>query len=104
PIYLKLNEINTLLVGAGLIGLEKLNALIANSPEAKITIVAEQVSAECKDFIQGKTNIKLLVKSFSEIDLENQQLIIMATNNPELNNFVRSLATQRGILLNVADK
>jgi|SRR5690606_7132235 len=104
PIYLKLNEINTLLVGAGNIGLEKLNALITNSPEAKITIVAEQISEECNKFIEGKRNIKLLIKSFAEIDLENKQLIIMATNNPELNNFVRKLATQRRILLNVADK
>ena len=104
PIYLKLNEINTLLVGAGNIGLEKLNALISNSPEAKITIIAEKVSEKCKEFIAGKTNIALHTKSFTAQDLENKQLIIMATNNPELNNLVRSLATQKGILLNVADK
>ena len=43
PVFLKLDQLNTLLVGAGNVGLEKLQSLLNNSPHAKITIVAPVV-------------------------------------------------------------
>ena len=35
PVFLKLNQLKVLLVGGGNIGLEKLQAVLINSPEAK---------------------------------------------------------------------
>jgi siroheme synthase (precorrin-2 oxidase/ferrochelatase) len=42
PIFLKLDHLETLLVCGGNVGLEKLQSLLSNSPEAKITVVAPE--------------------------------------------------------------
>ena len=40
PVFLKLDQLQTLLVGGGNVGLEKLQSLLSNSPSANITVVA----------------------------------------------------------------
>lgn len=104
PIYVKLDQIRTLLVGAGPVGLEKLQAIVKNSPQANVTIIAEEVISEVANFIKDKPNIVLFNRSFQVDDLENIDLVILATNNPKLNEGVRFLTKERNILLNVADK
>jgi siroheme synthase (precorrin-2 oxidase/ferrochelatase) len=46
PIFLKLENLETLVVGGGNVGLEKLEALLRNSPEAPITLVADFIKHE----------------------------------------------------------
>lgn len=104
PIYIKLDQIQTLVVGAGPVGLEKLEALISNSPKANIHVVAEEVIPEFKKSVSDKANIRLSQRSFDPQDIEGIDLIILATNNPDFNNEVRKLASENHILLNVADK
>ncbi|NGF56174.1 bifunctional precorrin-2 dehydrogenase/sirohydrochlorin ferrochelatase [Parapedobacter sp. SGR-10] len=104
PIYVKMDQIQTLLVGAGPVGLEKLQAVFRNSPQAKVHIVAERVEAEVREFIAGKKTVTLSQRRFEENDLENVDLVILATNNTVLNDSIRRLTTARHILLNVADK
>ncbi|TJZ63468.1 bifunctional precorrin-2 dehydrogenase/sirohydrochlorin ferrochelatase [Sphingobacterium olei] len=104
PIYVKLDQIQTLVVGAGPVGLEKLEALIGNSPKANIHVVAKEIIPEFERFIADKTNVRLSQRAFELRDMERVDLIILATNNPEFNNQVRELASQNHILLNVADK
>lgn len=104
PIFVKMHQIQTLLVGAGPVGLEKLQAIFRSSPEAKVKIVAENVIPEVLEFISDKETIQIEQRSFFESDLEGKDLIIVASNNPELNNHIRQLTTAKNILLNVADK
>src|SRR5690606_3999473 len=79
-------------------------SLFRNSPQAKVHIVAERVEAEVREFIADKKTVILSQRSFEEKDLENVDLIILATNNTALNDSIRRLTTARHILLNVADK
>jgi len=104
PIYVKLHQVQTLLVGAGNVGLEKLEAILANSPEAKVHIVAAEVNPEVYTLVKGKTNIDVSERLFDESDINNIDLIMLATNNTTLNAHIRQLASKRHILLNVADK
>jgi len=104
PIYVKLDQIETLLLGAGPVGLEKIQAIISNSPNAKVKVVAESVTEEFYKFIADKPLIELFKRSFTAVDLFGKQLVILATNNPKLNNYVRELCNDQHILLNVADK
>ena len=104
PIYVKLDQVETLLVGAGPVGLEKIQALLANSPAAHVQVIAETVSPEFYAYIQNRTNVRVAIRSFQADDLIGKSLVILATNNPELNLFVRALCIERHILLNVADK
>jgi len=103
PVFLKLEELELLLVGAGNVGLEKLNSLLSNSPEAKVTVVAPFVKDEVKELLQNHSSCVLLQRPFEEADLENKNLIILATDDKELHKRIKKLAEQRRIIVNVAD-
>jgi len=104
PIYLKLQQLQTLLVGAGPVGLEKLQALLSNSPHAQVMVVAKEISPAFREFANGKPNVEIHERAFQDNDVENKHIIMLASNNPTFNEQVRALATSRHILLNVADK
>lgn len=103
PIFLKLEQLETLLVGAGNVGLEKLNSLLSNSPEAKITIVAPVVKTETRKLADRHASCKIIEREFEEPDLNNKDLVILATDNRSLHEKIKELATEKGILVNTAD-
>src|SRR5258705_10019731 len=72
PVFLKLEELELLLVGAGNVGLEKLNSLLSNSPEARITVVAPLVKDEVRQRLQDHPFCVLLQRPFKEADLEGK--------------------------------
>ena len=104
PIYVKLHEVQVLLVGAGNVGLEKLQAILANSPQANVHIVAQDIHPEITNIAHHSPHITLSERSFDDTDVDHVDLIMLATNNATLNAHVRQLASSRHILLNVADK
>jgi siroheme synthase-like protein len=104
PVFIKLNQLHTLLVGGGPVGLEKLNALITNSPNAKIKIVALEILPEIIEIGNGNPNIIIYQRAFSPEDLDHVQLVMAATNNAPLNEQIRALATAKNLLVNFADK
>ena len=77
PVFLKLDQLNTLLVGAGNVGMEKLNSLLSNSPEARITIIAPFIKDEVRGLLQNHSSCTLIQRSFEESDLENKNLVIL---------------------------
>lgn len=103
PIFLKLDQLETLVVGAGNVGLEKLQSLLSNSPEARITIVAPEIKDEVKQLVSEHPSCTLAQRAFEETDLHNKDLIILATKNRELHEYISNLAKDRGIIVNVAD-
>ncbi len=104
PVFLKLNELHTLLVGAGNVGFEKLGAILNNSTEARVTIIAERVSDEVYTLAEYFPKVSIFKKSFTEDDLKDVNIVVVATGNDELNNYIRQLAKQHNLLINVADK
>lgn len=52
PIFLKLEELHTLVVGGGNVGLEKLEAILRNSPNAKVSLVAPEIRQEIIELTQ----------------------------------------------------
>jgi siroheme synthase-like protein len=104
PVFLKLNELHTVLIGAGNVGLEKLNAILHNSPDARVTVIALSILQEVHLLAAEYKGVKIIQKSFTDSDLNNADLVIAATNDSELNNFVRQSAHERKLLINVADK
>lgn len=103
PVFLKLENLHTLLVGGGNVGLEKLTALLKNSPEAKVTIVADYICEEIAGMTLNNPNIKILLRKFFTSDLENADLLILATDDRELHVRIKAEARKRRILTNVAD-
>jgi precorrin-2 dehydrogenase / sirohydrochlorin ferrochelatase len=103
PIFLKLESLQTLIVGGGNVGLEKLTALLKSSPEAKITVISEHICADILVIASGNPNIKLVTRKFFTSDLEGNDLLILATDDRLLHERIKAEARKRRILTNVAD-
>jgi siroheme synthase-like protein len=104
PIFLKLEELNTLVIGAGAIGAEKLSALLLHSPKAKIRLVAKEISEEVNKIIARNKRIEVINSAFEERHLDGIQIVITALNDITLSKEIKVLANQKGILYNAADK
>lgn len=104
PIFVKMHEIHTLVVGAGPVGLEKLQAILKSSPRARIDVVAREVDEETAEWLIQHETVRLFRKEFEESDLNHKDLVILATNNAGLNERIRTFAKERHLLLNAADK
>ncbi len=104
PVFLKLEHLRLLIVGGGVIGLEKLNAVITNSPATRIKIVAKSISEPVKLLARKYDNIQWIKKEYQSEDLNTIDLVIVATNDPELSKVVQKDAKEKRILINVADK
>jgi siroheme synthase-like protein len=103
PVFLKLEHMKLLLIGAGNIGLEKLQSLLANSPATCITIVSIVVSDRVREYVSGFENVVIHEKGFEESDLDGKDIVIAATGDREVNEVIRVLCKERKILINVAD-
>src|SRR6186713_64464 len=103
PVFLKLDQLELLLVGGGNVGLEKLHSLLANSPEARVSIVAPAVKDEIKKLVFRHPSCNIIQRKFEKEDLKNKDLIILATDDRQLHEEIKALATEKGILVNVAD-
>ncbi|PJJ79118.1 precorrin-2 dehydrogenase/sirohydrochlorin ferrochelatase family protein [Mucilaginibacter auburnensis] len=104
PVFIKLNELHTVLIGAGPVGLEKLIAILNNSAKATITIIAIDVLPEIYSLAESFKGISIHQKAFEASDLDIADIVVAATNNNVLNEEIRAAAKQRKLLVNVADK
>ncbi len=103
PIFLKLDQLETLLVGGGNVALEKLQSLLSNSPNAAITVVAPRILDEVENLLSSYPRCKILKRAFHDSDLDNKRIVVCATDDTELHRQIKLLTGQRGILINVAD-
>ncbi|MGZ3764205.1 MAG: TSUP family transporter [Mucilaginibacter sp.] len=104
PIFLKLNELHTVLIGAGNVGLEKLTAILSNSPLARVTVIAKIFSSDVHTLASAYSGVTVMQKAFVDTDLDNADLVVAATNDNELNAYIRQSAHERKLLVNIADK
>ncbi|MFN0047565.1 MAG: bifunctional precorrin-2 dehydrogenase/sirohydrochlorin ferrochelatase [Cytophagales bacterium] len=103
PIFLKLHQLNTLIVGGGNVGLEKLEAVLSNSPEANVTIVSPVFKTEIEEMAHSFPKLKMITRNFEWDDLNNIDILICATDNKALHKTIFQIAKRRKILINVAD-
>lgn len=104
PVFIKLNSLRTLLIGGGNVGLEKLTAILNNSRNADVTLVAENINPEIEKLALDFSSLKIKQKSFEADDLNDADIVFAATNNNSLNELIRTEAHKKGLLINVADK
>lgn len=103
PVFLKLEELDTLIVGGGNVGLEKLQALLKSSPSARITLVAASIKDEIRALAAKTRTIRLVERNFRLRDLYSKDLVVLATDDPQLHRRIKNLARKRRLLVNVAD-
>ncbi|MCW3087290.1 MAG: family transporter [Sediminibacterium sp.] len=104
PVFLKLETLSVLLIGGGNVGLEKLNALLGNSPLTHIRVVALDIDDRIRELAADHPTIILQQKTYDSSDLDGADLVIAAVNDVGLSTIIKNDATRKGILVNVADK
>ncbi|MBI1838407.1 MAG: TSUP family transporter [Flavobacteriia bacterium] len=104
PVFLKLNEMSIVLVGGGKVALEKLTAILTNSPLCKVKVISINFIDELKQFAASYPFVELIESAFSASHLEKAQLVITAVNNVELSEQIKKEVNAKGILCNAADK
>lgn len=103
PVFFRLDKLEVLVVGGGMVGLEKTAAIFKNSTNAKVTIVAPEIKEEIVELSQQFPLLRLCYKPYDQSDLEGKDLVVAATCITELNEQVRQDCKHHKILVNVAD-
>jgi precorrin-2 dehydrogenase/sirohydrochlorin ferrochelatase len=103
PVFFRLEKMELLIVGGGYVGLEKVNAIYKNSPNANVTLVAPEIKQEIRNIAAIHPGLELLERPYEPGDLENKDLAIAATSLHTLNRQVWEDAKRRSVLVNVAD-
>lgn len=100
PLFIDTVNLNVLLVGAGDVASRKL-ALLTRT-EANIHVIAPQVNTEVRHYADAG-RILLSMREVVHADIQNYDLVYLATANDDLNAELATLATARGIWVNAVD-
>jgi siroheme synthase-like protein len=104
PVFLKLENFRVLIVGGGKVGLEKVSAVLVNSPKTNLTVISIDFSDEILDFLKPYSNVKVVKRAFENSDLDGVEFLIVAINDKHKSIEIKEEAKSRSILANVADK
>lgn len=103
PIFLKVHQINVLIVGGGNVGLEKLSFMLKSSPNANVEVIALLFNEELVRLAENHPSVTLTKKAYETTDLENRHMVIGCTDNRDVNVQISNDARERHIPVNVAD-
>lgn len=103
PVFIKLDKLKVLLIGAGNVGAEKLRSILSNDPETNVTVVADSISDEVGRLAVNHWNVRLVQRKFLVSDLIKADLIFLATDNHQLHKSIVNMAKDLNKLVNVAD-
>ncbi len=103
PIYVKLSEIQSLMVGGGNVAFEKLRTILLNSPNANIQVIAPDIKPELIVLAKKHPHCSLLYRKFESTDLDHKDLVFLTTDDPALHHEIKKLAESKHILVNTAD-
>ncbi|RPA69986.1 bifunctional precorrin-2 dehydrogenase/sirohydrochlorin ferrochelatase [Cyclobacteriaceae bacterium YHN15] len=103
PIFLKVHQLNVLLVGGGFVGTEKLSFLLKSSPEAHVTAVSKDFNPEFLELAYSAKNVTLIEDAYHEKYLGAKHIVIAATDDKVVNKQIHDEAKERFLLVNVAD-
>lgn len=104
PVFLKLNDLAVLIIGGGKVALEKLTAVLTNSPKTNITIVTESAIDELLKYIADFPNVEIIINTFNPSYLEGKHVVISAINSVEISKEIKEQVNAEGLLYNAADK
>ncbi|RXP55486.1 bifunctional precorrin-2 dehydrogenase/sirohydrochlorin ferrochelatase [Lutibacter sp. HS1-25] len=102
PVFLKVSQLNVLIVGGGNVGLEKLTFLLKSSPNAKVTIVSINFHPDLVALAK-KHDVMLVESSYNPSFLDCKHMVVATTDNIDVNVQVYHDCKSKSILVNVAD-
>jgi precorrin-2 dehydrogenase/sirohydrochlorin ferrochelatase len=103
PIFLKLHNLNVLIVGGGNVGLEKLSFLLKSSPNANVEVVAPKFLPELEALVEKHPSVELTQAKFKKKMLKKRNMVIACTDDLKVNKRVYDLSRKRYLICNIAD-
>jgi uroporphyrin-III C-methyltransferase/precorrin-2 dehydrogenase/sirohydrochlorin ferrochelatase len=100
PIFLTLKDRHCTVIGGGIVANRKIKTLLKSG--ANVTLVSPQLCDALQKRVSEKT-ITHISRNFETSDINDNILIIAATNDANVNLQIAQLAEKKGILVNVAD-
>ncbi|APY11458.1 siroheme synthase [Seonamhaeicola sp. S2-3] len=102
PIFLKVKQLNVLIVGGGFVAEEKLTFLLKSSPDACVTLVSPMFR-EGTVSLAKKGNVTLVKSKYKKHFLKGKHIVVVTTDKPKVNKKVYKHCRKKSILVNVAD-
>ena len=101
PVFLKLKQQKCLVVGGGEVAARKVQSLLAC--QADVYVISPQLHPPLSQLVAaGK--IRAFQRPYQKEDLAGAKLVIVATEQKEVNQQVASHCAEKGILCNVVDE
>lgn len=102
PVFLKVHNLETLIVGGGKVALEKLGFLLKSSPNAKVSVVAPSFDSQIIEKASA-WKLNLIHDTYDQKYLSGKHIVIATTDDPKVNVQVYKDCRTKHILVNVAD-
>ncbi len=102
PVFLKVKNLEILIVGGGFVAEEKLTFLLKSSPDAKVTIVSPMFREGTLELAK-KGDVKFIEDVYKTSYLEGKHMVIATTDKPAVNVQVYMDCREQQKLVNVAD-
>lgn len=102
PVFLKVSNLNILIVGGGNVGLEKLTFLLKSSPNAKVQMVAPEFLSDTLELAVNH-KVDIIKEEYHPKYLEGKHLVVACTDKVHVNETVYHDCRKESILVNVAD-
>ncbi len=101
PIFIDLKNQPCLVVGGGSVAVRKIELLLKAG--ANITVIAPDIHDNIHSLQKTHPSLQLQEKCFADSDIQQQRLIISATNQADVNQRVAQTAAKYNIPVNVVD-
>lgn len=102
PVFLKVKNLEVLIVGGGNVAEEKLTFLLKSSPDARVTMVSPMYRENTVRLAE-KFGVKMIKRKYHRRYLKNKHIVIATTDIPEVNIKVYKDCRKKSKLVNVAD-
>mgnify|MGYP002852504415 FL=1 len=101
PMFVDLTEANCLVVGGGEVARRKINVLLDFG--ARVHVIAKEISMEIAALSEETDHLLLEQREFTPFDLQERKLVVVATNDNELNEQISMMCKEGAIPVNVVD-
>ncbi|WP_044402791.1 bifunctional precorrin-2 dehydrogenase/sirohydrochlorin ferrochelatase [Lacinutrix sp. Hel_I_90] len=102
PVFLKVRNLEVLIIGGGFVAEEKLTFLLKSSPDANVTMVSP-LFRKGTLAIAETGHVKRIEDSYNIKYLEGKHMVVATTDSPEVNIQVYHDCRAQSKLVNVAD-
>jgi len=102
PMFVDISDTPCLVVGGGMVAYRKVKVLLEFN--AKIMIVTRDVCEEIENLAMLDKRISIELRDFDDADVQGKSLVVVATDDSEINSYVAKICKSASIPVNVVDE